>query len=339
MILVRSVLLSVCVWLLTLGSAQAVVVDDLYEVGVVVPDRTPAARMDALPLAMQQVIGRVSGKVIDPGFSADEISRVYLEGFGYQSLDDGEQGLELNARFRRTQINEWLASQQLPVWGDHRPQVLVWLGVVTDSGRIALDEVSAAEHHADDAFEFYGLPVVFPVGDLEDSLALPVGRLFGMFRSDIKAASERYGTPAVVAARVMPFADYWRVDGYLTYGNDSVSISERAETPEQGADVLAAAVAAYFSGRFGVVANLDAVPGDAQTMSVAGVADYGDYQQLLRLVGSVSGVSDVTVTAVQDDVLTLAVSLKADWQQVLANIVLDRRIRKDADTGELIWNP
>ncbi|WP_221801854.1 DUF2066 domain-containing protein [Oceanobacter mangrovi] len=338
MLRVRTLVLGLVGWMMLGSAAQALVVDGLYDVAVTVEDRAEPARMNALPQALANVLAKVSGRDINSiELSAAEIASQYLEGFRYKTnLTDGS--LEMVASFSRSAVNSLLASNSLPVLGNHRPDVILWIGSESGGRRELVSEGAAAEQ-LKPAFDHFAIPVVFPTGDLEDSLALPVGRLFGLFRDDVRTASARYGTAAIVAARLMPYGKRWRVDGYLEYGQDSLNISEQGDTAQAAMQQLATAVAGYFSGRFGIVAASGQEATGAELLSISQVNDYGDYQAVMKLIGSVSGVKDVAVKSVQKDVLTLAISVRASWQQVLANIRLDRRIKAATDSDVLVWKP
>jgi hypothetical protein len=338
---VRSVFLRLMYCLLfTTPVVSAGVVTDLYQASIEVSDRTPATRQAAVPAALLQVLTKVSGRpTAELSGLAGKSASQYLASFRYISRpNDGV--LILQAMFAAGQVNDLLARHGLPVWGSNRPDVTFWLGV-SRSGRravIGADDDGVDQYEAlRQTFVQHGIPSVWPMLDLEDRLALPAERLFGLFRDDIRAASVRYDTDAVVAARIMPFADGWRADGYLEYRHDSLPLDVQGTSEQAVVTALAEAVGGYFSGRYGVVTSTTSMSSEQQALTIQHVTRYDDYQSVLRLLASVSGVEHVDVLAVRGDSLDLGLTLNASWPQVLTNIRFDGRIGDSDLPDTLRW--
>ena len=193
--------------------SNAATVPDLYTV-TVVPD--PAARDQraaAIRAAMAQLLVRVTGSrnaPLDP--AAQRLLAAPDEFLSSYGLD--RQGRAV-VGFQRGPVERVLDGLGLPVWGPERPLTLLWvaiddgvggrallganetseLGVATTAQMTALlatvrDEVVAA---ADER----GLPIAWPLLDLEDLNAVTFTDVWGGFDDRIVAASTRYRADAV----------------------------------------------------------------------------------------------------------------------------------------------
>ncbi|MGL5737378.1 MAG: DUF2066 domain-containing protein, partial [Plesiomonas shigelloides] len=94
----------------------------------------------------------------------------------------------------------------LPVWNHDRPAIMLWL--VDNRGnnsagerRIMLDqEYSAAREQLRQVAMERGIPLLLPLGDLEDNMAVSASDVYGNFINPIAAASLRYQPDAVLVA-------------------------------------------------------------------------------------------------------------------------------------------
>ncbi|MDO6682975.1 MULTISPECIES: DUF2066 domain-containing protein [unclassified Oceanobacter] len=332
----RSVFLRLMYCLLLLSPvASAGVVTDLYLASIEVADRTPATREAAMPAALLQVLTKVSGKpAAELKSLTGKSSSRYLASYRYTSQTDGG-ALVLQAMFATGPVNDLLARHGLPVWGSNRPDVMFWLGLSYNGSRSV---ISADQYRGwRNVFALHGIPAVWPIQDLDDQMALPAERLFGLFRDDIRAASERYHTDAIVAARITPSGDGWRADGYLEYHHDHFPLDIRGKSESAVIAALAEAVSGYFSSRYGVVTSAADLAIEQQTLTIQQVSRYDDYRAVLALLASVSGVEQVSVLGVRGDSLDLGLTLNASWSQVLTNIRFDRRVSDSNLPDTLLW--
>ena len=120
-----------------LSTANAAVVQGLYEAEKIVPNQSKAKRAEAMKSALIDVLTKVSGK---PGLAtmpeiAPELdkARNYIQQYRYRKIPEksylatdaavGSQIIWL--RFDERAVNKLLHKNNLPVWGRTRPQTLV----------------------------------------------------------------------------------------------------------------------------------------------------------------------------------------------------------------------
>lgn len=307
-------------------SAQAVVVSDLYQVQVEVESQSQAHYQEALNDALQQVLVKVSGTIAT--LNNEGIHRAaatpqrFLKSYHYQQQDE-----QLLAVFQFSQglIDGLLRQTEQPIWGRSRPLVLLWQGVEVQGNRQVLSQEEVPMHKAfEQAFNARGVPVLWPALDLEDQVNLPTSHLWGLFRGDIAKASERYLTDAFVAGKLLEQSDgSWRYQGYLQLQQETLELdSQREELTElihEVADSLASFLAEHYA-----VTNDQLVEG--QQITVTGIHNFKQYQQLQAYLAANAAVKHVQVVAIEQQRLTLALEHSGEWDKVWQNLSFDKRL-------------
>jgi len=151
--------------------------------------------------------------------------------------NDGVIGkqLMLDLFFDKMELRNLLSDAELPRWGANRPQVLLWIAIGDQKQRFLIgteaedmlpllmsrqpdDEINRLSNEdmvpeleieqvsidlkqilTQKAFR-RGLPVILPLMDLEDSIAIDVADVWGRFVMPIRQASSRYEHDAILAA-------------------------------------------------------------------------------------------------------------------------------------------
>jgi len=152
-------------------------------------------------------------------------------------------------RFDERAVNRLLRENGVPVWGDTRPSVLIWLGEETGATRslVSLERQGLLKAALDQVADGRGLPVILPLMDIEDRNAMPVSDLWGGFESDIRRASVRYLPDVILVGRLSQLGKEWRGDWELylsdkinrwqTRADNKIALAE--EGLQQAADALA----------------------------------------------------------------------------------------------------
>ncbi|MBL4910193.1 MAG: DUF2066 domain-containing protein [Alteromonadaceae bacterium] len=186
-------------------SANAVEVTDLYQAKVAVVSQAKNDRNQAIKNAMQAVLLKVGGqksvltnKTIEQGLKNYQ---QYLVQFSYQNKN--KQRL-LTALFNEEKINRLFHQADLPLWGNLRPQILLWLVQEQGFARRVIAESSSTEFpQVIQRFsQQRGLPMSLPLMDLTDLNALTTADTWGRFKEPIAAASARYHAEAFVVIRL-----------------------------------------------------------------------------------------------------------------------------------------
>ncbi len=199
-------------FILLLAGTSTAVAQDLYSGEVLVTSQSEAARNDAMPSALIQVLQKLSGRreipnsgAIDDALqNADEI----LLSFQYKNVQriqpDGSstRALYLVARFMRSEVDRILLQAGLPRWQTDRPVVQVW--VVIDDGQtrsLRPLEYQYAWQALQELADRRGLQVSWPELDAEEIQLVDMQLVWGGFADDLA----RWGAPddsvLIIAAR------------------------------------------------------------------------------------------------------------------------------------------
>ncbi len=307
--------------------AGATTVRDLYDFRLIVADQGEAERERAVRRAFADLLVRVSGDRQAPAGEAGqallgEASR-YLRQFRYSSLAmpgfpaTDSQGpytplQQIHLVFDEEGVNRALWRQGLPVWGKNRPATLVWLAV-QEGGRRWLAGSEAGEDLLAPLRQraaWRGLPVVFPLLDLQDQIALDVNEVWGNFAESIRAASRRYRPEAILVGRLLHLPDgEWLGRWSLYFEGDEVLNWE--QRGDQAAPIVVAGidqVADELASRYAQVAGEH----DAGEflLRVAGVRALADFVRAERYLRSLAPVEQVQVAVVEPGQVTFRLRLR-----------------------------
>lgn len=310
------------------GPVKALQVSDLYEAEVPVAGQDAAQRAEAISHALVQVLVKVTGHrgIGSRSELAPELRNAsrYVQQYRYRLLDTpavelapaaGEETAEavpaepqrmLQVSFDSAAVNGMLRGLGLPVWGENRPGGLVWIGIEQNGKRQLLnpdaDNGELSERIATGA-RSRGLPVIFPLMDLEDQANMGVADLWGDFESTIRNASQRYSPDLIMTGKLMRIAQgHWRSSWRLYHGDQVSSWEDQASDKESLTETAMQRVADLLSERFaplGADFSMNRV-----RIRVDGVVDLQDYASLGRFFQSQSAVEKVELIAVEPDAMT-----------------------------------
>ncbi|ASJ96917.1 DUF2066 domain-containing protein [Shewanella marisflavi] len=344
-------LISVVIFALVCASslkASAVEVAELDKSAVKVADRSQQEKNQALKQAMQDVVLKNTGnrEALDAPLVQQAIAEptAYIRQFGYQERE-GQQYLQ--ASFDHTKIINLLRQAQLPVWGKQRPLTLLWLAQENDGQRELLNDSSLSENRASiaDFSQARGLPMMLPIMDLDDSMAISVNDVRGMFADQVAKASQRYHSDyfAMVSLDSTP-------DGQFSYNltlypasSEQPLFNPLVTQTAQVADVDAAlsaifeAISQYYVERYAIADS-----GEANTTQVTFI-DITDRQQLLDIesyLRQLSAVKSVSLTRLQGITAEFSLQLFGSEEDLYRLISLEPRIHsQDKLNAEPMLDP
>lgn len=306
----KTVLLLVVLSLLpaAIPPLQASEVSGLYQAGVPVADQGSATRRMAVRRALADVLVRVSGsrQVLENPQALEllENAMQYVSQYNYQALPVEPEAettaaaaafpQQLDVVFDEEGINQALRERSIPIWGKARPVTLMWLAV-EDSGQrqlLGADTLPQRRTMLETAAGERGVPLIFPLLDLEDQVALRFTDVWGNFQEPILRASGRYQPGAILVGRLYHASSaQWQARWSFYLDGDWqqwMSSGERqqdvlAAGVDGAADVLAARFASHGGTQQGfvevVVDNVDTLAGYARAMKyLAGLDPVSDVQ-------------------------------------------------------------
>jgi hypothetical protein len=256
------------------------------------------------------VLYRITGSDVsgDPALIASLFPDPAAYVVQFRPLEDG--GLWVS--FDGSAVERTLRQGGHLVWGSERPLTLVWLAVDWGDGSreiigaadeptlSATDDLVSREQilreRILDAAERRGLPLLFPLLDVEDLSALSFADVWGGFDDAVLGASTRYDVDSVLIGRIrgdgMSFARWTHYFGgeMRSWGGDI----------EPVVNLLADSLAAEFA--IGGNAPLEEV-----ALEVAGVTTVEAYASLQQLLREVVVIDELRITRVDGDRIVYSV--------------------------------
>lgn len=336
---------------------------EYYRAAVAVQSQSTTERSRAAKEGFMEVMLRISGSeaalINELVMSHATRALQYVEQYRYQPITDEalkEQGFALNAvmKFSPAIIEKVLTEAQLPFWSN-RPTTLVWLAVDDPvEGRILVNKqnasgvVASLEHAA----YLRGLPLTYPLLDLDDRLAMPVDNIWEINEEAILAASERYNADVILVGRYSPTSkgEIWSIWHYFhdgasrSYDSRVSALDAEDENAEQTPidevalfDQLAVdalyPLADFLADRYAIQSHTEA--GGRLVVQVGGIGDFSRYRQSLSYFEGLAAVSNVLIAGVRQDTLLLFLESEADIDKFLKMVALDGKLKNNDESVDL----
>ncbi len=289
-----------CLLLLCLFPALGHGASSMFDARVAVDSQATDERRDATREGLRGILVRLTGLEVPE--QHPELSSLlgdsgrFVQQYGFDDTDDG---LELVVRFDGPAIQSRLVEVEVPIWSvDARPRTVAWVAVDRGGDRRILggDESTDLQDALRRAAQSAGLPLLFPLMDLEDQRAVSSSDIWGGFREPILEAAERYDAEAVLVGRVSRRGDGWRTRWSMFWDGDSHDWTVEAPELEAGlADAVSQGVTQLAS-LYARVPDPDAV--GSFTLRVRDINDlrgYGDVTRYLRGLRDVETVEPVRI--------------------------------------------
>ncbi|MCB5162168.1 DUF2066 domain-containing protein [Marinomonas algarum] len=318
--------------------AQAVPVNGLYSADIDLPVTRPESQMltQAFGLAAERVLIKVSGnqkaitgdvlrqaKKLAPNWVAQHsvtaLSELLPQGDGFVT------GKRTSVTFYQESIDRFLSQNNLPVWGNNRPSVLVWLASETNGVR-RLSGSNAPSVLLNDfavTASDVGIPIYAPLLDEVDQRNLAASDVWGLFEDNIRQASQRYQTDSIAAIKVNEYPGY--VSGNLLVmlkNGESERVTLTGETTKAILDQASLSLASVFSSRYASVRSDTSTK--SLTVQVAGIPTFQVLNKIQSYLESISVVRDVAVAVVEGQRVEFVVSIDGDKQKLFNSISLSR---------------
>jgi len=314
--------------LLVAAAAMAVDVSGLYSEEVIVSDKSKTEFKRVVKSTMEKVLVRVSGDstIASNPALGDTLSHAerYVLQYGYHAIDQ-KDGLVLTLDFDPVALNRLLRKSGLPIWASNRPETLVWVGVETDDGGRAFLSGESPELSKDFLVqaERRGVPVQFPLYDLEDQEAITSGDLWGMFSDRVMKASTRYVPQSVLLGKVyVDSRGDWLGRWFLNFGGQDwwyeTSGKGYSNQFEQAVDWAAD----LLGGQFGI----EPAAAGFVLLSIEGVAGLDDFARVSRYLNSQVAIRQANLKLLKGQLLEFDVLLEGSQEQFQQALKLDARL-------------
>ncbi|WP_109512017.1 DUF2066 domain-containing protein [Pseudomonas ovata] len=285
-------------------------VTNLYQVREPVASQAPDERDRATQAAVQTLVQRLTGNAKAPLAEVRKNPQQIISQYGYEAGPPEK----LLVDFDPASTDRALRQAGLPIWGSNRPSILGWWLIDSVEGSNLVGDGQGAAEPLRRAAEHRGLPLHLPLADLGEQGVGTAEHLADKDGVDIKQASERYGTDAILAVHAREESGQWQGTWRLWLGDTREQGKAGGASVEALADAVMLAVSERLAPRFaikpGAVASALQVQFQGSTLE--------RYAELQRLLDPFGG----RLALVEGDRLTFDVSASAE--QVRSQLALAR---------------
>ena len=341
--------------LLYLPESFAVEVPGLYRATVRVDSRnSEQERRRAFGVAMQEVLTKVSG--VDASLNQASIRRAlnnpepYVQSWSTQAslvamdpsaeVSELREVISIQVNFYETEIQRLLDENGIPIWPVNRPETLVWLVVQDELGERQMlgNGVSGSNEAAallQDFADKRGLPILFPLLDLEDQLRLNLDALWELDAEAILNASRRYRAESILALRLHRSLSGEVLAKSIYLFRDNQFVYEEFESDQddflRGSINLATAeLSQYYAVLLSASNNTVSVD-----LRVDGINSPADYAALISYLNSLEAVSSYKLKQVNAESLYLQLETGDQLRQLVETIALQPALQEVVELSRI----
>ncbi|MDZ7748779.1 MAG: DUF2066 domain-containing protein [Halofilum sp. (in: g-proteobacteria)] len=222
--------------------------------------------------------------------------------------------------FAGAPIERALAERGIVVWGEQRPEVLLWLAV--DDGRerylVSADGDSEAYQLLSEVAARRGLPVVLPLLDMTDRQRIEFVDIRGGFFDAVRSASERYRAETLLVGYLERRDGRWAGDWNL------LGLGDRRAWRVSGADLEAALTGGVGGTTERMAAALAGQGGERNSvhLRVRALGDLGAYARVARYLESLVRVRSAEVVGVRPDEAVFRLVIRGRVEELERTIAL-----------------
>ncbi|WP_185964310.1 DUF2066 domain-containing protein [Aliikangiella marina] len=315
----------------SISSVIAVEVEGLYQVEVPVADQSNKNQWGAMLEGFKVVLIRKSGSrqilTTEESRQAYRKVKAYVQRFQYLPNPEPETEFPyvLKLDFEPRLVEELIQEAGMPIWGSNRPVTIMWLAAEENFNRQILKD--DAENPISGLLKVdakrRGIPIIFPLMDLEDELNVTISDVWGRFNNTVVNASSRYGADSVVAGRLAKIGEVWQAKlSYINQGEEQF-LEFDVESPELLTETLTDRVAELLCQRYCVV---EALASRQIAIQVSGVNNFASFKSVQDYLQGLSSIRKIEVNKISANIIRFSATLLGDVQSVKDGIKLGRKM-------------
>ncbi|WMS87539.1 DUF2066 domain-containing protein [Pleionea litopenaei] len=340
----RVIFLSLVVFLFS-SQIDAAAQSERFSVAVEVADRSQSAQQTAMIRAFREVIIRASGtrRALEAFYVQESFKKVatYIRTYEYRDGErDPETGvtpLLLVVSFDANSVRRLLQDSAVPMWSGSIPVTLVWMAHEYQPNRQVVSSSTPNDDPVKRLIETQakrrGLPVLFPLMDLEDEMVISVSDIWGRFADPIINASQRYGSDVVVAGRLIEDDGQWQGRYLLKIGERQFFEDFSAETDVQVVEQLIDWLGESLCDVYCVTESYS--NNNQQQLLIQDIGSYYSFRSMLNYLERLSAIRKVEVVAAKGRSVLLAVDLVGEVESLQQAISLDDKLVPVTDSATI----
>ena len=313
--------------------SQAELVKQMYEVTLPVISQDKQIRTATFEQAFIETLVRVSGDSTVTSQLDIKLASKYVQQYRYLPLPEDKNTAKpvmlkmtqpkhlLWIQFNQGLITKLLRESDLPVWGQQRPRMLVWIAVRDGGHRYVLkrSDQSVIKDVVEKEAQRRGLPLIWPEYDEVDRGNVLFADIWGSFWEPISQASGRYNAGSVLVGRMNWLNGSWQVDWSMSLANESQNWALRSKNLQMLMANAIDTATDNVSSRYSVLENSDNA--GQLVLQVNGINRIHSYAKASRYLSSLALVKNVFALRVEDNNVQFNVDMtgtQEDLQRVIA---------------------
>jgi hypothetical protein len=321
----------------------------LYQGVMPVASQSAAEREQVLQPALGQVLIKVSGnnQILNNTQVKSHLSSAgtLMQEFSYTAAPEANPAKPylLRLNFDADGINKILRDAGVPIWGQNRPVLLVWLDFEMPNHPaeiIGTDSNTALPAAFKQAMDRRGVPVMFPTMDMQDLSQVTINDLTSMDMAKLTLAAKRYGDEAILVGRIVQDTNGFTTQWKLNVGKDQWGWTITGKTLPDTLAALADNVADSLARRYAAV-----ITNNVQTkliLKIVGIGEADDFEQAMNYLQHLTPVADVDVVRIANDGAILQVNLRGSQTSFTQAVSIGQKLSPvpSDDNSMLIyqWN-
>ncbi|MGL5334981.1 MAG: DUF2066 domain-containing protein [Enterovibrio sp.] len=299
---------------------------DLYQVSVNLADTKGALEQQAKPQAFQEVLVRVSGnkKIVDD----PQVAKILANPAAY--INDLSVAQELGGRvaifnFDEKKIQTLLSQLKAHYWPLPRQEVLFWLINAQDKSMLWEESAADAVKLLKKAGVKRGLPVVLPLGDIDDLTAISERDVWDNFNPIIGKASARYVISSWAVVKIFADKIEW------SFYPDGLDQDAPVQNSAQGVDFssfekLIDEIADHYVASSAILLS-DTAHEHEYMLQVSGITAASEIFKLESSLKQMGSVASAQLRSIQKDEVAFVVKLVASQAQFTAELALNAHLQ------------
>lgn len=347
----RSSLFLLCLWpVLT----SAMVTVNLFEVTIPVVDESQAVRQEALTQGLSDVLIKISGDRQVLNKLTVPPAGPYVQQYRYTALSPAElkSGAEKSSgnekavshrlwiTYNGTRIMELLRQNEIPVWSEHRSEVVIWLAVRDGKNQYILKESDSSpiKSAVQRVPRRRGIPLIWPRYDNNDRTQVTYTDIRAGFSGQIEMASQRYSSGPIIAINLGRSGNNWLLDASLIMDGNSRRWNYQGRKYSvllsQAMNELVDAMAKEFA----VVGSRDTSRWQRLLVEFEGVNSVDGYRLVEKSLTSMPVVKSALLAQLESERVIFQLDLRAEVDQFL-NQLRNSRDFMELPSANLTLNP
>ena len=308
-------------------TSAAIEVDGLYSSTIYVTDQSSSARELAAKKCFVDILIKATGdsfvgrrpEVIKAKYDAHKLINSFRYNGPYENGEKSSWQLVLN--FDPKAINSFLQENKIPFWSSDRPEVIAWIAVEKGNDRkvISSDNKSEIKRTFDDAAFRRGIPLIFPMMDVDDLRKISISDIWAGFDDELKKASARYSVNHIFSARIYrqnngKWIAKWHLRGLSIDSNWSDNNSNFSSLINAGIDTAAD----IMSKKYALSSEID--NSNRIKIAITGIDSMRKYISIQKYLGKMISVKSLFITYADNNTMVFSIDVDGDSELFFGSV-------------------